>query len=178
VARVTEWLDAIRKLLLDPTGGRPGVLKTHCSIALAGVLVHAGRWPEAEQLLLASLAHGGPSRLTHRVNAVAPLADLRVRQGRVDEAAELLALYEDHLAAAAPLAAVHLANGAAALAAAVTTRALDQLVGDALRSAPLRCCSSMPNWAARTWTPPPQPPVAFATWPKAASLRCWRRWLW
>jgi DNA-binding NarL/FixJ family response regulator len=137
VERVMEWLEAIRKLLLDPTGGRPGVLRTHCSIALGGVLVHAGRWPEAEQLLQASLAHTGPSRLTHRVDAVSRLADLRVRQGRADEAAELLALYEDHLAAAAPLAAVHLANGDAALAAAVTTRALDQLVGDALRSAPL-----------------------------------------
>jgi DNA-binding CsgD family transcriptional regulator len=137
VERVTEWLEAIRTLLLDPTGGRPGVLRNHCSIALGGVLVHAGRWPEAEQILQASLAQGGPSRLTHRVDAVARLADLRVRQGRVDEAAELLALYEDHAAAAAPLAAVHLANGEASLAAAVTSRALDQLVGDALRSAPL-----------------------------------------
>jgi DNA-binding NarL/FixJ family response regulator len=137
VERVTEWLDAIRRLLLDPTGGRPRVLTTHCSIALGGVLVQAGRWSEAEELLQASLALGGPSRLTHRVDAVARLADLRVRQGRVDEAAELLALYEDHLAAAAPLAAVHLANSEAALAAAVTTRALDQLVGDALRSGPL-----------------------------------------
>jgi DNA-binding NarL/FixJ family response regulator len=137
VERVTEWLEAMRRLLLDPMGGRPGVLRTHCSIALGGVLVQAGRWSEAEQLLQTSLAHGGPSRLTHRVDAVARLADLRVRQGRVDEAAELLALYEDHLAAASPLAAVHLANGAAALAAAVTTRALDQLAGDALRSAPL-----------------------------------------
>jgi DNA-binding CsgD family transcriptional regulator len=137
VERVTEWLEAIRRLLLDPTGGRPGVLRTHCSIALGGVLVHAGRWSEAEQLLQASLAHGGPSRLSHRVDALARLADLRVRQGRIDEAAELLALYEDHLAAASPLAAVHLANGEAALAAAVTTRALDRLACDALRSAPL-----------------------------------------
>lgn len=137
VARVTEWTDAIHEMLLDRSGGRPFVLRSHCSIALGGVLVQAGRWSEAEQLLTASLAGGGPARASHRVDAVARLSSLRLLQGRVDEAAELIAAFEDDLAVAAPLSGVHLARGEPELAAAVVRRALDQLPGDALRAAPL-----------------------------------------
>lgn len=137
VERVTEWTDAIHHALLDPLGGRPVVLSSHCLIALGGVLVQVGRWAEAEDLLAGSLAGEGPARSSHRVDAIARLASLRVLQGRVHEAAELVAPFEDRLAVAAPLSAVHLARGEPALAAAVAQRAVDQLVGDALRSAPL-----------------------------------------
>lgn len=137
VDRVNEWTDTVRDLMLEPTGGRPFVLRSHCSMALGGVLVHAGRWAEAEELLTNSLAGGGPARASHRVDAVARLASLRMLQGQVDAAAELIAPYEDRLAVAVPLSAVHLARGAPALAAAVASEALDQLAGDALRCAPL-----------------------------------------
>lgn len=135
--RVAEWNTTIQELLLGPTGGRPMVLASHCSIALGGTMVQAGRWSEAEDLLQRSLADGGPVRATHRVDAVARLAGLRVLQGRIEEAAELLAPYEDHPAVAAPLAAVHLARGEPTLASATAQRAVQQLNGDALRGAPL-----------------------------------------
>ena len=64
VERVEEWIATIREVLLDQTDGRPAVLRSHCSIALGGVLVHAGRWSEAEDLLQTSLADGGPARAT------------------------------------------------------------------------------------------------------------------
>ncbi len=137
VDRVAEWTDTVRTMILEPTGGRPVVLGSHCSIALGGVLVHAGRWSEAEELLTTSLAGDGLARASHRVDAVARLASLRMLQGQVDAAAELLAPYEDRVAVAAPLCAVHLAGGEPALAAAVAREALDQLEGDALRCAPL-----------------------------------------
>ncbi|HVM55760.1 MAG TPA: LuxR C-terminal-related transcriptional regulator [Acidimicrobiales bacterium] len=137
VDRVSEWTDTVRELMLEPSGGRPVVLRSHCSIALGGVLVHAGRWAEAEELLTSSLAGRGPARASHRVDAVARLASLRVLQGRVDAAAELIAPYEDRLAVAVPLSAVHLARGEPALASAVAQKALDQLVRDTLRCAPL-----------------------------------------
>lgn len=137
VDRVSEWTDTVGELMLEPTGGRPVVLRSHCSIALGGVLVHAGRWAEAEELLSSSLAGGGPARASHRVDAVARLASLRMLQGQVDAAAELIAPYEDRIAVAVPLSAVHLARGEPALAAAVARDALDQLAGDALRCAPL-----------------------------------------
>lgn len=137
VDRVTEWVEAVATMLLDRTGGRPGVLRSHCSIALGGVLVQAGRWAEAEKLLQASLADGGSSRLGHRIDALARLADLRLHQGRVDEAFELLVPFEDHVAVSAPLAALHLQADQPALAAAVARRAVEQMVGDALCVAPL-----------------------------------------
>jgi DNA-binding NarL/FixJ family response regulator len=58
----------------------------------------------------------------------------------VDEAASLLAPYEDHYAACEPLARVHLSAGEPALAAADARRGLRELVGDALRGAPLLAC--------------------------------------
>lgn len=137
VARVEEWTQLAARLVLDPTGGRPTVLRTHCSVALGSVLSQAGRWSEAEQVLRGALAGGGPSWLTHRIDAVARLAELRLWQGRVDEAAELLAPFEDQVGVAGPLAAIHLDRGDAALGAAVADRALAQLTGDAVRSMPL-----------------------------------------
>jgi DNA-binding NarL/FixJ family response regulator len=50
------------------------------------------------------------------VNAVVRLGDLRVRQGRLEEAARLLKGLEEHADAARPLAALYLARGELALA--------------------------------------------------------------
>jgi DNA-binding CsgD family transcriptional regulator len=62
---------------------------------------------------------------------------VRIEQGRLEEAASLLAPYEDHYAACEPLARLHLRAGEPALAAAAARRGLRELVGDALRGAPL-----------------------------------------
>lgn len=137
VGRVTEWTDTISELVLDASDGRPAVLRSHCSVALGGVLVQAGRWSEAEDVLTASLAGAGPARASHRIDAIARLASLRILQGKVDEAGELIAPFEDRLAVAVPLSAVHLAKGQPAMAAAVAQRAVDSFVGDVLRGAPL-----------------------------------------
>lgn len=137
IDRVTEWVEAVHGLLLGRTDGQPGVLKSHCSIALGGVFVQVGRWSEAEHLLQASLTVAGSSREAHRMDALARLAELRIRQGRLEEAMELLAPFEDQVAVGAALAEVHLAVGEPALAAVVASRSIDQLVGDVLRVAPL-----------------------------------------
>lgn len=134
--RAAEWVQTVRRFLADVTGGRPGVLRTHCRIALGGVFAAAGWWSEAEAELHKAL-ESGPARFAQRVDAVARLAELRIQQGRTEEAAALLAPYEDQLAVAAPLAGVHLARGEPALAAAVARRAADALTGDLLRRAPL-----------------------------------------
>jgi DNA-binding NarL/FixJ family response regulator len=135
-ARVGEWVAAIDALVLEPMGGRPRVLGAHCRIAFGGVLVGCGRWPEAEEALRSALDQRS-LRTAHRVDALARLAALRLEQGRVDDAAELLAPFEDQVAVAGPLAVVHLRRGDPAVAAAVATRAVEQLVGDVLRQAPL-----------------------------------------
>ena len=135
--RATEWIRMVQSLVLQPRGGRPRVLSTHCHLALGGVLCAVGRWTEAEEALLASLGPTASASRGHRVEATTRLAELRLYQGRVDEAAELLAPIEDDLAAAAPVASLHLARGEPALAAAVLRRAVTRLVGDVLRGAPL-----------------------------------------
>jgi DNA-binding NarL/FixJ family response regulator len=137
VERAEEWIRVVQQSVLDPTGGRPRVLGTHCRLAFGGVLSVAGRWPEAEEALLGALGPEGSASMGHRTEALARLAELRLNQGRLDEAAELLAPIEDHIAAAGPLAMVHLQRGEPALAVATLRRALKQLIGDALRSAGL-----------------------------------------
>jgi DNA-binding CsgD family transcriptional regulator len=71
------------------------------------------------------------------VETIARLADLRLDQGRVEEAEQLVATYPERLAVRGPSARIHLIRGEHELAAAAVTAALRELVGDALRRAPL-----------------------------------------
>jgi DNA-binding CsgD family transcriptional regulator len=96
-----------------------------------------GRWSEAEVAILDALGPSASQALVHRVEATARLAELRLLQGRVEEAAALLAPYEDCLACYGPLARLHLATGEPDLAAAAIERARRELVGDRLREGPL-----------------------------------------
>jgi DNA-binding CsgD family transcriptional regulator len=70
------------------------------------------------------------------VHPAAKLAELRVLQGRLEEADRLLERFEDRPDALRATAAVHLAKGETALAAALLLRRLGQL-GDGLLAIPL-----------------------------------------
>ena len=112
VGRAEQWLraadDLIQRRKLVAVAG-------YCRAHYGGILTAAGRWSEAEAELLAAtrmLPHG----LSVRENALCRLADLRVRQGRLEEAAQLLVGLEQHEDAVAPLAALHIARGDAELA--------------------------------------------------------------
>jgi DNA-binding CsgD family transcriptional regulator len=137
VHRAEEWLHVVDTQMLQPMSGRPRVLHTHCRLAYGAVLSSAGRWDEAERAMLEAIGPEGSRSLGHRVEATARLAELRLHQGRVDEAAELLAAHEDTLSVCVPLAHVHLRRGEPDLAIAVAQRGLRELVGDVLRAAPL-----------------------------------------
>jgi DNA-binding CsgD family transcriptional regulator len=134
--RVSEWTRLIEAVMAE-TSGAPVVLHTHCRMAYGSVLSAAGRWPEAEALMLEALGPSDSPTLAHRATTVAHLAGLRVEQGRVDEAADLLAPFEDRVSSCLPLAQVHLRRGEADLAAAVLRRGLQELNADVLRTAPL-----------------------------------------
>jgi DNA-binding CsgD family transcriptional regulator len=136
-ARAEEWTRLMSELLLDRFGGRPRILHTHCRLALGSVLCTAGRWPEGEAALLDALDDSHTKSLMHRATASARVAQLRVLQGRLAEAEELLTPYEDRLIACAPLAMLHLARGEDDLTVAAVQRGLDQLVGDRLLEAEL-----------------------------------------
>ncbi|HEX6596355.1 MAG TPA: hypothetical protein VF045_05440, partial [Acidimicrobiales bacterium] len=107
VLRAQQWLGAaagvIERRRLTAVGG-------YCRAHYGSILVAGGRWAEAEEELLASLTIL-PGGSAFRASALCRLADLRVQQGRLEEAAELLAGLDSHEDAVRPLAAIHMARG-------------------------------------------------------------------
>ncbi|WP_162453204.1 LuxR C-terminal-related transcriptional regulator [Phytoactinopolyspora mesophila] len=95
-----------------------------CRTHYGGVLTAAGRWDDAERELESSIALYDDSYAALRSSAMVRLADLRVRQGRYDEAARLLAGFEFDSYAACPLARLHLVRGEADVARRILWRRL------------------------------------------------------
>jgi DNA-binding CsgD family transcriptional regulator/tetratricopeptide (TPR) repeat protein len=137
VRRAEEWIRLVNELVLDPLGGRPKILGTHCRAAYGAVLSDAGRWPEAEAAMLDAIGPDGSRSLVHRSDTATRLAHLRIAQGRLDEAAELLAPYEDRVASAAVLAELHLRRGEPGVAVAVAWHGLESMRNDVTRRRPL-----------------------------------------
>src|SRR3979411_79772 len=121
--RASQWTTVLRERLA-PGGGMPRIVRTECRVAYGALLRSVGRWNEAEIALLDALAPTAPSSTSLRFSAAAAVADLRVVQGRLEEAAALLRPHEDRIAVCGALARLHLARGEPALAAAAINRAL------------------------------------------------------
>ncbi len=98
-----------------------------CRTHYGGVLTAAGRWPEADATLTDAVRLWGLGHRTLRGGALARLADLRVRQGRFEEAEQLLEGLDGHEDATLPLAALQLSKGETARARETLERALDQV---------------------------------------------------
>jgi DNA-binding CsgD family transcriptional regulator len=132
--RAAEWV----RVAGDFTGryGSPH-LYTVCRLHYGRVLLATGRWAEAEAELRTAIEAARAGERALHADAVAALAELRLAQGRVDEAGRLLAGYEDHPAAALPLASVHVARGEWVAAARIARRGLEAAGGDRLARAPL-----------------------------------------
>ncbi|HEY7008740.1 MAG TPA: LuxR C-terminal-related transcriptional regulator [Jatrophihabitantaceae bacterium] len=127
--RVGETVAARRQL--------PAV-SAFCRTHYGAVLTAAGRWPEADAALTEAIRLWGLGhRSALRLGAIVRLADLRVRQGRLEEAEQLLADVTADAETARPLAAIHLARGETAVAAEVLERGLAQLDPDGAATAPL-----------------------------------------
>jgi DNA-binding NarL/FixJ family response regulator len=129
--RIGEAIAARRKL--------PAV-SAFCRTHYGGVLTAAGRWTEAEVTLTEAVRLWGlGQRSMLRGGALVRLADLRVRQGRFEEAEQLLdgSGVAGEIEAARPLAAIHLARGQTALARDILERALAQVEPISTVAAPL-----------------------------------------
>ncbi|MDP1793377.1 MAG: LuxR C-terminal-related transcriptional regulator [Acidimicrobiales bacterium] len=122
--RIGEAIAARRKL--------PAV-SAFCRTHYGGVLTAAGRWDEADVALTEAVRLWALGHHNLRSGALARLADLRARQGRFEEAEQLIAGIETRPEAARPLAQMHLANGKPSRAIDVLERALQQT--DPLNSA-------------------------------------------
>lgn len=118
----------------------PNLLLAHCEGEYGSLLCGSGRWREAEVALRRAVQASQSVQYRPRARAHAALADLRVSQGRLPEAATALDGYADSIESQLPLARMHLARGDFDLAAAVARRAVRSLAGDAMRSAPLLSC--------------------------------------
>ena len=88
-----------------------------CRAFYGGFLTATGRWREAESALISSLRAFERSQQASRFFALIRLAELRVRQGRFEEAEQLLKGYEDHPDALGVLVSVNLIRNNVAVAA-------------------------------------------------------------
>lgn len=109
-----------------------------CRAIFAGVLTSIGDWDRAERELLESLRiYGTIGGIGSRVLTLARLAELRLRQGRPEEAERVLAGCEEHPLAVVPVARLRLLRGDVPTAAAMLERRLGVLPDDAPARAPL-----------------------------------------
>jgi DNA-binding CsgD family transcriptional regulator len=123
VRRAEQWTAAANSL-----AGRSNVawVSAICRMYYGGILTAAGRWPEAEVELGGSVRIYRDSYPALCSGAVVRPADLRVRQGRLEETEQLLAGHDYDPYAARPLARLQLARGEPGVAAAVLRRHLAQ----------------------------------------------------
>lgn len=134
LARAEQWMrvgdDLARRRSL------PNVA-AYCHTHFGGLMTSAGRWPEAEEALTEGLRLWALGRRTLRNGALARLAELRVRQGRLEEARQLLEGLDAVLECARPRAALLLALGRADEAAEVLESSLTGVDEGSAEAVPL-----------------------------------------
>ena len=136
VSRADQWMrigDEVARRRQLPA------VSAFCHTHYGGVLTAAGRWSEADAALTDAIRLWGlGERSLMKAGAIVRLADLRVRQGRYDEAEQLLAdPYVHPNDAARPLAAVYLDRGETTLAVDLLERALANNEPESAVTAPL-----------------------------------------
>jgi DNA-binding NarL/FixJ family response regulator len=111
VARAEQWMAVAGRFDAWSDWVSP-VCRSH----YGGILVAVGRWSEAEEELTAAIRAFEHGYRLMRASPLVKLADLRVRQGRIEEARHLLRGNESHPLARRALATIALAQGDARLA--------------------------------------------------------------
>lgn len=106
VPRAEQWMRAA-----DEAMHRSNVVAAFCRAHYGGILTAAGRWREAEHELVQAAGHFSRGMSPRRAAAIIRLADLRIRQGRMEEAGQLLTGLEQHPDAVKTLAGLYLARG-------------------------------------------------------------------
>ena len=130
--RAEVWGRAIEQ---DPEVLNIPIAATHCEIAYGVVESMRGKWEKAEDRLLQAM-EAQATTIYHRASSTGKLAELRIQQGRYDEAAALLKDYQDEFEAAPALVALSLAQGDLPRATGVLRSYTRGLGGDCLRLAP------------------------------------------
>ncbi len=111
VRRAEQWLGVATRF--EAWGDFvPPTCRTH----YGGILIALGRWDEAERELLTAIRTFETGYWASQLFVLLRLADLRVRQGRFEEAERLLEGFDWHASARRSLAKIALARGDLALA--------------------------------------------------------------
>ncbi len=122
--RASDWC---RRVIEFTEQRRFTPLSGLCRAYYGEVLTTMGDWERAEAELLASRRTFAGNQRDRDVIPLAGLADLRIRQGRIDEAARLLAGHEDDAVAQPAVIALALARGDPSAAVELAERRLDVL---------------------------------------------------
>jgi DNA-binding CsgD family transcriptional regulator len=132
--RAAEWCE-----LVDDFARENEVMPLFgaCRTVHADVLVATGRWREAEHALASAFEAHARYVPEMAVPTGATLAELRVLQGRLAEAEQLLAGREEHPCALRALAMLRVAEGRPQPAVALLERGLAAAEDDAMRAAQL-----------------------------------------
>jgi ATP/maltotriose-dependent transcriptional regulator MalT len=132
--RATQWIRAADEF--NRRYGSPHLYAV-CRNAYGSVLLATGRWAEAEAELRAGLEIARSAEPALRAELLAKLAELRLAQGRLEEAERLLEGLADEPAAVVASAAVLLARGRAAHAVSLLERRLRQVDEECLEASVL-----------------------------------------
>ncbi len=124
VERATQWIRAA-----DGFTRRYGCahLFTHCRSYHGAVLFAAGDWDGAEQAFREALRIGESAERALYGEALAGLAQLRLAQGRLEEAERLLDGFDNHVASTTVLAGLRLARNDPATATRILRRRLHEM---------------------------------------------------
>lgn len=106
VRRAEEWM-----ALTDRYVAWTGFVRPTCKMHYGGILIALGRWNEAEAELVDAIQSFERGYRGDRVYPLVRLADLRVRQGRYEEAERLMEGAEWHPTARRAAATIALARG-------------------------------------------------------------------
>ncbi len=147
-------------------------LYARCRTLYGGVLMAKGRWEEAEAELQAAIRMAeGPGPASH-AEALARLADLRLRQGRLEEAEALLPERGGGRAAARTAARLRLARGEPSVAAGLLERSLEDDGQPGIHGERhLRAAAALETLVAAQLAlgdpaPPPPRRPAWPSWPR------------
>lgn len=133
-ARAAEWVRAADRVAVERS---VPFLHAECRTVYTSVLFATGAWDKVEETARTALAISQGQVPAYQAPVLATLAELRVAQGRLEEAERLLAGFEAHPACVPVLARIQLQRRKPSAAAVTVQRRLDLLSGPQLESAVL-----------------------------------------